>query len=148
MLHPVHPECCVVGSLHPELRLAFQRQVCQTHRTHRTQGTICPDGVDSWASFNSAQGFKLASWFIDGKVSKTQINDDFSGSLGNPESVGYSSMHTLENLLQFLDSYTQYLHWFEGQVEDGQGTLLFFYWHVLGCVRYLLRQIIYRDDLV
>jgi len=27
--------------------------------------------ADPWAPFNSAEGFKLASWFIDGKVSKT-----------------------------------------------------------------------------
>ena len=106
---------------------------------------LCPD---PWAPFNSAEGFKLASWFIDGKVSKTRINDYFSSGLGNAESVRYSSRHTLENHLQFLDPYTQYLHWFEGQVEDGQRTLPFFYRDVLGCVRYLLRQITYRDDLV
>jgi hypothetical protein len=104
--------------------------------------------ADPWAPFNSAEGFKLASWFIDGKVSKTRINDYFSSGLGNAESVGYSSMHTLENHLRFLDPYSQYLQWFKGQVEDGQRTLPFFYRDVLGCVRYLLRQIAYRDDLV
>jgi len=57
-------------------------------------------------------------------------------------------MHTLENHLWFLDPYSQYLQWFEGQVEDGQRTLPFVYRDVLGCVRYLLRQIAYRDDLV
>jgi len=57
-------------------------------------------------------------------------------------------MDTLENHLQFLDPYSQYLQWFEGQVEDGQRTLPFFYRDVLGCVRYLLHQIAYRDDLV
>ena len=103
---------------------------------------------DPWAPFNSAQGFKLASWFIDGKVSKSRINEYFSSGLGNAESVGYSSMHTLENHFRILDPYSQYLQWFEGQVEDGQRTLPFFYRDVLGCVRYLLRQIAYRDDLV
>jgi len=39
--------------------------------------------ADPWAPFNSAEGFKLASWFIDGKVSKTRINDYFSSGLGN-----------------------------------------------------------------
>jgi len=104
--------------------------------------------ADPWAPFNSAEGFKLASLFMDGKVSKTRINDYFSSGLGNAESVGYSSMHTLKNHLLFLDPYSQYLQWFEGQVEDGQRTLPFFYRDVLGCVRYLLRQIAYRDDLV
>jgi len=36
------------------------------------QSNLC---ADPWASFNSGEGFKLASWFIDGKVSKTRIND-------------------------------------------------------------------------
>jgi len=104
--------------------------------------------ADPWAPFNSVEGFKLGSWFIDRKVSKPQINDYFSSGLGNAESVGYSSMHTLENHLRFLDPSSQYLQWFEGQVEDGQRTLPFFYRDVLGCDRYLLRQIAYRDDLV
>jgi len=104
--------------------------------------------LDPWALFNSAEGFKLASEFLDGKVSKTRINDYFSSGLANAESVGYSSMHTLENQPRFLDPYSQYLQSFEGQVEDGQSTLPFFYRAVLGCVRYLLRQIAYPDDLV
>ena len=103
---------------------------------------------DPWAPFNSVQGFKLASWVIDGKVSKSRINQYFSRGLRNAESVGESSMHTLENHLQLLDPYSQYLQWFEGQVEDGQRTLPFFYRDVLGCVRYLLRQSAYRDDSV
>ena len=45
MLHPVRPECCVVGSLRPESRLAFQRQLPQTHRTHRMQGNTFVDVV-------------------------------------------------------------------------------------------------------
>jgi len=83
--------------------------------------------ADPWAPFNSAEGFKLVSWFIDGKVSKTRMKDCFSNVLGNAESVRYISMHTLENHLRFLDPYSQYLQWFEGQVEDGQRTLPFFY---------------------
>ena len=34
----------VVGGLGPDSRLAFGRQVLQTHRTHRTQGIIFADG--------------------------------------------------------------------------------------------------------
>jgi len=103
---------------------------------------------DPWAPFNSEQGFKLASWVIEAKVSKSRINPYWASGLGDTESVGYSSMHTLENHLRFLDPYTQYLHWFKGQVEDGQRTLPFFYRNLLGCVRYLLRQIAYQDNLV
>jgi len=57
-------------------------------------------------------------------------------------------MQTLENHLQLLDPYSQYVQWFEEQVEDRQRTLPFCYRNVLGCLRYLLRQIAYRDDLV
>jgi len=103
---------------------------------------------DPWASFNSAQGVKLVSWFIDGKVSKSSINKYFSSGLGNAESVGYSSVHTLDNHLRLLDPYSHYLQWFEEQVEDGQRTLLIFYRDVLECVRYLLHQIAYPDDLI
>jgi len=101
-----------------------------------------------WAPFASAQGFKLLSWFIESKVSKTQINDYFSNGIGNSTSVGYSSMHMLENLLRHLDPYSPDLQWLEGHVEDGQRTLPFFYRNVLDCVRYLLCLIAYRDDLV
>jgi len=57
-------------------------------------------------------------------------------------------MHTLENLLRHLHPYSPYRPWLEGHVEDSQRTLPFFYANVLDCVRYPLRQIAYRDDLV
>jgi len=62
-----------------------------------------------WSPFSSAYGFKLASWFIEGKVPKSRINEYFSSSPGNALSAGYSSMHTLENLLQPLDPHSAYL---------------------------------------
>jgi len=129
-----------------QIRYEGAREVIgDVHGFEDEHSNLCPD---PWALFNSAQGFKPASWFIDGKVSKSRINEYFSSGLGNAESVGYSSMHTLENHLRLLDPYSQYLQWFKGQVEHGQRTLPFFYRDVLGCVRYLLRQIAYRDDLV
>jgi len=100
------------------------------------------------APLASAQGFKLASWFIESKVSKTRINDHLSNGIGNWPSVSYSCMHTLENLLRHLHPYSPYLQWLEGHVEDCQRTIPFFYRNVLHCVRYLLRQIAYLDDLV
>jgi len=103
---------------------------------------------DPWATFSCAQGFKLASWFIQSKVPKSQIKEYFSSGLGSSALVGYSSMHTLENHLRSLDPHSSYLQWFEGQVEDSKITLPFFYRNVLDCVRYLLRQIAYQDDLV
>ena len=101
-----------------------------------------------WAPFTSAHGFKLASLFIQNKVSKSQINEYFKNRLSNSSLAGYNSMYTLENYLRILDPYSAYLQWFEGQVEDGSRTVLFFYRNVLDCVRYLLRQIAYREDFV
>jgi len=101
-----------------------------------------------WSPFSSAHGFKLASWFIEGKVPKSRINEYFSSGLGNASSARYSSIHTLENLLQALDPHSAYLQWNEGQVDDGKRTLPFFYRMVLDCVIYLLHQIAYRDDFL
>jgi len=101
-----------------------------------------------WSPFSSAHGFKLAALFIEGKVPKSRINEYFSSGLGNTSSAGYTSMHTLENLLQALDPHSAYLQWNKGQVDDGKRTLPFFYRNILDCVRYLLRQITYRDDFV
>jgi len=76
------------------------------HRFEDEHSNLCDE---LWAPFNSAQGFKLASWFIDGKVSKSRINEYISSGLGNAKSVRYSSMYTLENHIRLLDPYSQYL---------------------------------------
>ena len=115
------------------------------HGFEQEHSKLCED---LWAPFSSAHCFKLASWFIPGKVPKSRSNEYFSSGLSNSTLVGYSSMHTLENHLRSLDLYSPYLQWFEGQVQDSKRTLPFFYRNVLDCVRYLLRQIAYQDDLV
>jgi len=103
---------------------------------------------DLWVPFSCAQGFQLASWFIQCKVPKSRINEYFSSGLSGSALVSDSSMHRLENHLRSLDPHSSYLIWFEGQVEDSKRTLAFFYRNVLDCVRYLLRPIAYEDDLV
>ena len=64
---------------------------------------------DPWAPFTSAYSFKLTSWFGQSKVPKLRINEYFSSGLSNSASVGYSSMHMLENHLWSLDPYSHYL---------------------------------------
>ena len=108
----------------------------------------CNPCEEAWAPSTSARGFQLASWFIESKVSNSQINDYISSGLGKSASVGYSSMYTLEKYLRSLDPYGSYLPWFEGQVEDDKRTFPFFYRNILDCVTYLLRQITDRDNLV
>ena len=92
--------------------------------------------------------FHLASWFIQNIVCKSQIKEYFTNRLGTSSLAGYNSMHSLENHLRILDPYSAYLQWFEGQVEDNSRTVPFCYRNILDCIRYLLRQIAYRDDLV
>ena len=99
-------------------------------------------------TLSCAQGFKLASWFIKRKVHKSRIKEYFSSGLGSSVLVDNSCMHRLENQLGSLDPHSSYLQWFEGQVEDSKSTLPFFYRSVLDCVRYLLHQIAYQEDLV
>jgi len=103
---------------------------------------------DPSAPFPSGQGFRRASWLLESKVLKSRINKYCASGLGNSESGGYGSMHTLEKHLRELDQYSRYLQWFEEHVEDGKITLSFVYRNVLDWVRYLLRQIVYRDDFV
>jgi len=95
------------GSAVKQIRCEGARDVIgAVHGFEEAHSNLCED---PWALFNSAQGFKLASWFIDGKVYKSPINEYFSNSLGNADSVGYCSMHTLENHLRLVDPYSQYL---------------------------------------
>jgi len=94
-----------------------------------------------WSPFSSAHRFKHASWFIEGKVPKSRMNEYISSGLGSASSAGYSFMHTLENLLEALDPHSAYLQWNEGQVDDGKRTLPFIYRNVLDCVRYHPHQI-------
>ena len=64
----------------------------------------CDDlSEDPWAPFKSVHGFKLASWFIQNKVSKSQINEYFTTGLGNSALAAYNLIHTMENPLRILD---------------------------------------------
>jgi len=108
-------------------------------------GNLCRD---RWAPFSSVQGFPLEPWFIKRKVPKSRMNEYFSSGLSSSVLVGYSSRHTLENHLVLLDRHSSYLQWFEVQVEDSKRTLPFLYRNVQDCMRYLLGQIAYQDELV
>jgi len=103
---------------------------------------------DLWALFGWAQGFNLASWFIQCKVPKSRINEYSSSGLGSSALIGYNSINMLENHLRLMNPHSSYLQWFEGEVEDSKRTLPFFYRKGLDCIRYRLRQITYQDDLV
>ena len=64
---------------------------------------------DPWAPFTTAHYFKMASWFIQNEVSKSQINEYCTNRLGTSSLASYDSMHTLENHHRILDPYSAYL---------------------------------------
>ena len=103
---------------------------------------------DPWGPFASEDEFKLASWFIRSKVSKTRINDYFAQGIGDAKCGTFQSAYTLEKYLNELDPFGQYLAWTQVTVECEKRPSTFFYRNIVDCVRYVLRQVAYKDDMV
>jgi len=140
--------CDETASLFPSKLMLYKgasKSIGDVKGFEQEQSNLCEH---PWSLFSSVHGFKLGSWFIEGRVCKSRIKEYFLSGLGNASLAEYSSMHMLENLLYTLDRQSAYLQWNAGQVEDGKRTLPFFYRNILACVRYLLRQIAYKDDFI
>jgi hypothetical protein len=103
---------------------------------------------DPWAPFCSERDFNLASWFVRSKVPKTRINDYFGKGLGGMERGSFRSAYTLEKQLETLDPFREYLSWTEATLESGKHLTKFYYRNIVSCVRYLIRQVAYRGDMV
>ena len=46
------------------------------------------------------------------------------------------------------DPFGDYLVWAEAVIDDGRHATTFDYWNIIDCVRYLIRQVAYRLDMV
>ena len=103
---------------------------------------------DPWGPFSSEDEFKLASWFIRSKVSKTRINDYFAEGIGGTKSGTFQSAYRLEKYLDELDPFGQYLEWTQVTVECQKRPSTFFYRNIVDCVRYLRRQVAYKEHMV
>ena len=60
----------------------------------------------------------------------------------------FRSANTLQQHLNVLDSFGEYLTWTEATIGDSRPTTTFYYRNALDCVRYLVRQVAYRSDML
>ena len=103
---------------------------------------------DPWNPFYSEADFNLVSWLVRSKVSKSQIDAYFAEGLGGMDARSFRSAYTLQQHLDVLDPFGEYLTWTEAAIGDGRHTTTFYYRNALDCVRYLVRQVAYRSDMV
>src|SRR5205807_3950990 len=101
-----------------------------------------------WSPFSSEDDFNLASSFAWGKIAKSQINDYFAKGLGSKGARSFRSAYTLRKHLEVLDPVGEYLAWTEATVDDGKYETTCYYRNMVDCVRYLIRQVAYRSDMV
>jgi len=103
---------------------------------------------DPWSPFSSEADFNLASWLVRSKVAKSKIDAYFAEGLGGTDARSFRSAYTLRQHLDVLDPFSEYLVWTEAAIDDGQHATTFYYRNVLNCVRYLIRQVAYKSDMV
>jgi len=103
---------------------------------------------DPWSPFSSGNDFNLASWFVRSKVAKSQIEAYFAQGLGGTDSRSFRSAYTLQQHLDILDPFREYLVWAEASIDDGRHATTFYYRNIIDCVRYLIRQVAYSSDMV
>ena len=101
-----------------------------------------------WFPFSSERDFNLASWFVQSKVAKTRIDDYFGKGLGGMERGSFRSAYSLEKQLETLDPFREYLSWTEARLESGEHLTTFYYRNIVSCVRYLIRQVAYKEHMV
>ena len=103
---------------------------------------------DPWNPFSSEADFNLVSWLVRSKVSKSQIDVYFSQGLGGMDARSLRSAYTLQQHLNILDPFGEYLTWTEAAIGNGPHTTTFCYSNALDCVRCLVHQVSYRSDMV
>ena len=103
---------------------------------------------DPWNPFSTEADFNLASRLVRSKVSKSQIDAYFAEGLGGMDARSFWSTYTLQQQTDVLDPFGEYLTWTETAIGEGRHTTTFYYRNALECVRYLVRQVAYRSDMV
>jgi len=104
---------------------------------------------DPWNPFSSEDDFNLASWVVRSKVAKSQIDGYyFAQGLGGTDSRSFWSAYTMREHLDVLDPFGEYLVWTEAVIDDGRHAATFSCRSIIDCVRYLIRQVAYRSDMV
>jgi len=54
----------------------------------------------------------------------------------------------MQQYLDVLDAFGEYLVWTEAVIDDGRDTATFAYQNIIDCLHYLIRQVVYRSDMV
>jgi len=103
---------------------------------------------DPWIPLSSEADFNLACWLVRNKVAEWQINRYFAEGLGRMDSRSFRSTYTMRQYLDLLDPFDDYVVLTEAEIQDGRQVRTFYYRNVINCVRYLIRKVTYRSDMV
>ena len=103
---------------------------------------------DLWNPFSSEANFNLASWLVCSKVSKSQSDVYFAKGLGGMDARSFRSAYTLQQHLDVLAPFGEYVTWTEAAIGDGRHTTTFYYRNALDCVRSPVNLVAYRSDMV
>jgi len=101
-----------------------------------------------WSPFWSEADFNLTSLFVWNKVAKSQIDAYFANGLGSTDARSFRSVYTMRQYLDKLDSFGDYLERAEAAIDDGQHATTFHYRNVIDCIRFLIRQVAYKSEMV
>jgi len=106
---------------------------------------------DPYTPFSGPAEFKLARWFVNSNIPKTQINEYFNQGLGKSADIGYTSGYTFHQLLDSMDSELGVGSWKSGQATtricERTQNIPYFYRNPMDCIRFLLKQPAYRDHM-
>jgi len=98
---------------------------------------------DPSSPFSSEKNFNFATWFVQSKVAKLQIDVYFAEGLGGTDSRSFRSAYTLRKHFDLLDPFREYLVWAEASIDDGRHATTFYYRNIINSVRYLICQVTY-----
>jgi len=103
---------------------------------------------DPWNTFSFEDDFNLTSWLVQSKLARSQIDAYFAEGSGGTERRSFPSPYTGRQHLDVLDPYGEYLVWTEAVIDDGRHAATFYYRNIIDGVRYLIRQVPSRSDMV
>jgi len=98
--------------------------------------------------FSSEADFNFVSCFVCNKVAKLQIDTYLAAGLGGTESRLFRSTYTMQQHLDVLDPFGDYLMWTQAEINASRHLTILYYRNVIDCVRYLTRQVLYRSDML
>ena len=101
-----------------------------------------------WNPFSWEVSFDLVSWLVRSKVAKSQIDVYLAEGLRGMNARSFRSAYTMQQHLDVLDPFGKYLMRTQTASRDGRHTTTFYYRKAHDCLRYLVRQVTYRSDMV